>query len=160
MLTIQRLQECLQYSPDTGFFTWRIVRNRSAPVGTPAGCYNNYGYLCIKLDQKKYLVHRLAWFYTHGVWPVCTIDHVDGCKTNNQLKNLREATPAQQGQNIKKAKKHNKTGFLGVSKKREKWTSEVKIDGKRVRLGVFSTPEAAHEAYLSAKRAGHPFNTI
>lgn len=48
--------------------------------------------------------------------------------------------------------KSNKTGLLGVEKKKSgKFASRLNLDGERVNLGLFDTAEAAHEAYMKAK---------
>lgn len=52
------------------------------------------------------------------------------------------------------------TGFLGVEIKRSRFAARICLDGKRVSLGVFDSPEEAHFAYLMAKRKIHKGCTI
>jgi hypothetical protein len=59
--------------------------------------------------------------------------------------------------------KMNTSGYRGVShdRQRNKWTADIRSDGKRYRLGRFDTPEEAAMAYdKKAKEldAGHPLN--
>ena len=65
-------------------------------------------------------------------------------------------------QNLRKPHVDSCSGFLGVSwhKHACKWHAKITVDGKRNHLGSFATPEAAHEAYLLAKRKIHEGCTI
>jgi len=94
------------------------------------------------------------------------IDHIDGNPSNNNIYNIREASDGQNHQNLKKHKKHNKSGFLGVETlcngnlRKNPYSSRIRLNGVAKYLGMFKTPEEAHEAYLKAKREIHPFNTL
>ena len=98
ILTQARLQELLRYDPETGIFTSRIRRGRFPP-GVEVGTLTPRKRIHIHLDQKKYLAHRLAWFYKNGVWPKQEIDHINGVTTDNRLANLREVTTKQNSEN-------------------------------------------------------------
>ena len=37
----------------------------------------------VKVEDKQYAAHRLAWFYVHGEWPFACIDHIDGNPLND-----------------------------------------------------------------------------
>jgi len=41
-----------------------------------------------------------------------------------------------------------------------RFSAEIRIDGRRHYLGRFDTKDAAHAAYISAKRRLHPGRTI
>ena len=146
-LTAERLRELLHYDPETGAWTWVKPRNRINP-GDRAGWYNFYGYLRIRIDGWKYVASRLAFLYVLGRWPEAEIDHKDGNRLNNRWDNLREASHNENMWNMKR-RRDNASGFKGVTwdKHRRKWTAHIKIDGRHIRLGLFRTPEAAHEAY-------------
>ncbi len=48
------------------------------------------GYRAVFIARKWHRVHRLVWLAFKGPIPdVMTIDHIDRCKTNNKLSNLR-----------------------------------------------------------------------
>jgi HNH endonuclease/AP2 domain len=95
-----------------------------------------------------------------GKLPKAFIDHINGNPGDNAIENLREATQAENNQNIKGAQKNNSGGILGVRKRNQKWAAEICSRGIRYRLGRFATPEEARNAYLEAKRVLHPFNTL
>ena len=154
MLTQERLKKLLSYSPDTGEFG-RLVARGPRSKGAAAGSLS-HGYIQIMLDRRVYRAHRLAWLYTHGVWPVRDIDHIDGNKANNQIKNLREATDSENNCNVG-LKSNNTTGYKGVHfyKARNRFQAYAKINGKRIHLGYFPTAELASEAYQTFAKANH-----
>jgi len=162
MLTQSRLKELLHYDPETGVFTRRVDVTYNARAGDVAGTQMTVGYLSVGLDGCRYSCHRLAWLYMHGVWPSTHIDHIDGVRTNNRIVNLREANDAQNHQNRRAARKDSKSGLLGVSWHQHSrgWAACITTGGKSRHLGVFDTPELAHEAYLRAKHALHEFSTL
>lgn len=162
-LTHSRLLELLDYDPDTGLFTWRIrVNNNGADAGDMAGCINTIGYIQIGINGTRYLAHRLAFLYVTGKWPDADIDHINSIRSDNKWCNLRPATRSENLQNLKKAKKHNKCGLLGVRKNTsgKTWSSRIVLHRIETRLGTFGSPEEAHEAYLKAKEKLHPFSDL
>lgn len=160
MLTQARLKEFLSYDPDTGIFTWIKQRSRSTP-GSIAGCDDGRGYVVFQLDRKRHYAHRLAWLYVYGYIPGLEIDHMDGCKSNNRISNLRDVSSQINRQNLRKATARNvSTGVLGVRMLKGKYLSQITIDGKDRHLGTFDSPEDAHKAYLKAKREYHEGCTI
>lgn len=161
-ITQERLKEVLDYDSQTGIFTYRIfVKGSGRKIGEVAGCVTER-YVVINVDKQRYYAHRLAWFYVNGVWPEFEIDHKDTIKINNSIDNLRDVTHVGNNQNKIKAKRNNKTGFLGVSydKQRKRFVAQIKINGKQTTLGRFLTTEEAHQAYLCAKRIYHQGCTI
>ena len=160
-LNSTRLKELLQYNHDTGVFTWINNMGKRIKAGSEAGCLTRQGYVQIRIDAKSYAAHRLVWLYMYGSFPDCSIDHIDGDKTNNARANLRIATQAENCQNLKKSR--GSSGYLGVSKdttRNNRWKASIKLNGKQIHIGWFKTPLEAHEAYLKAKRLFHPFGTL
>lgn len=155
MLTQARLKEVLHYDARTGVFVWRQPAGRwgRIPAGTVAGNISHPG-ICIRIDGKLYLAHRLVWLYVFGRWPDDQIDHRDLDRTNNALLNLREANNSQ-NQGNQPLDKTNKSGYKGVSwsKSCNKWLANISIDNKSKYLGLFDTPEDAHAAYVAAASA-------
>jgi hypothetical protein len=161
MLSLERLKLLLNYDPLTGVFKWLVSTATNVKVGAVAGS-DSHGYLAIRIDGKRYLAHRLAWFYMHGNWPPSMIDHIDGCKSNNCLSNLRAVENGGNMQNKKVAHGNSKTGLIGVSpyKKTGKFKAQIGVNGKVRHIGYFDTPEEAHAAYLAEKRKLHECCTI
>ena len=154
------LKQLLHYDEDTGLFHWIKTNTNCVFVGTVAGSNGGKGYLQIQINGKCYKAHRLAWLYVYGEMPSSQIDHVNGIRNDNRINNLRLATSFQNIQNQKKAQKHNKTGFLGVTKKNGKYVARIGINNQRKWLGYYDTPELAHAVYLDEKRKLHEFCTI
>ena len=155
-IELNRVREVLAYDKNTGVFTWNEKPKQwRKGKSNIAGSLNTNGYLRIKVDGARYGAHRLAWFYVYGEWPKNDIDHIDGCRTNNAISNLRNVSRTVNMQNIRTAYSTNNVGVLGVSKKCNKWKAQIRLEGKNKHLGWFDAPELAHQAYLNAKRVHH-----
>lgn len=149
ILTAERLREVLDYNAETGVFVWKQRTGSRSVPGQVAGCDHSLGYRFVCVDGKRYKEHRLAWFYVHGVWPLGEVDHIDGSRNNNVISNLRDVSKSVNQQNLRAAKSHNKSGLLGVTKRKKGgWCA-------RITIGTFDTPEEAHAAYVEAKRRLH-----
>lgn len=158
ILTQARLKEVLSYDSATGIFTWLVNRRGPVKAGDAAGAVFGDSYVQIKIDGGQYRGHRLAWLYVTGNWPENHIDHRDQNKQNNAWANLREATPAENQQNMSKAFANSSSGLIGAAtRKNRKFTAAIRSGGKQINLGSFKTAEEAHAAYLKAKRELHPF---
>ena len=159
VLTHDRLKELLDYDSYTGLFTWIQDRSNRVLSGTMAGCINSYGYIAIRLLGSSYLAHRLAWFYIYGVWPAKHLDHINGERDDNRLANLREASDAEQQQNVKLTAA-NTSGHKGVSwnRRHKKWIAQIKAGGRYLYLGAFTEIEDAVAARAEGKRKYHTFN--
>jgi hypothetical protein len=156
-----RVRELLNYCPETGIFTRAITTGYRGchKAGDAVGSISCNGYFLIGIQRRQYAAHRLAWVIIHGYWPSADIDHIDGDRLNNSLRNLREATRSENNQNIREARKHNATKLLGASFRKDtgKYTARIVVDGKAFRLGCFKSAEEAHAAYIKAKSEIHPF---
>lgn len=158
--TIDRLNELFSYCPDTGTLTRKITTSPKTLAGTVAG-YLNDGYINVVVDQRTMRAHRVVWALYYGRYPENTIDHRDGVRSNNKIKNLRDITKAANCQNQRAAQAGNPTGLLGVHPRpSSRFQAVISVDGKNRYLGTYPTPEAAHEAYLQAKRVLHSSCTI
>jgi hypothetical protein len=148
------LKEVLTYCPDSGVFVWNCSRNGFVRAGQVAGSMSSKGYVYISIGYKKYQAHRLAWLWMRGNFPAKEIDHINGNPSDNRWCNLRYATRAQNQQNRKRAVV-NTSGLKGVSfhKQSGLWRARITAQGKRVHLGGFNCPTAAHIAYCKAAKA-------
>lgn len=108
------------------------------------------GYLVSKVVEdgklKKVYLHQYVWFYFNGVLPNI-IDHINGNKKDNSLKNLRNVT-AQQNQ-------FNRLSAKGYYFCKNKWRAMIRINNKLIHLGYFFTEIEARMAYLAAKKIYH-----
>jgi len=154
----------LAYNDLTGEFVWKNRQTNRVAIGSVAGSKNRKdGYIRIGISKKIYAAHRLAFIFMTGDWPPEDVDHIDGNKANNSWNNLRLASDQVNAQNLRRAKSSNKSsGLLGsfFNKSVNRWMSMIMIDGKNKYLGLFDTPEQAHEAYLTQKRKHHLGCTI
>ena len=155
----QRLRELLDYDAETGVFTWRVSQGRGY-AGAVAGTVRQDGYIAIKLDGRLYKAHRLAWLHEHGEFPDDEIDHINGDRSDNRPGNLRVVTRLINAQNRRRSQSNNRAGILGVSRHRNRWQAQIEVAGKNKHLGCFNTQEAAHAAYVAAKRQTHEGCTL
>ncbi len=167
-LTQARLKELLHYDQETGVFTWLSrpltdFKNKNSYrtwntryPGKPAGVVTSHGYVKIAIDDFQQYAHRLAWLYMTGEWPTFLIDHINEHRSDNKFKNLREATDTQNRRNRRNARSDASLSLRGVTRKGNKYLARCGIGGNYKHLGMFSTIEEAHAAYMDevTKRAG------
>ena len=157
--TVDEVRAALDYSEDTGQFRWKYNVANHKRAGKIAGGLDN-GYWVIGINKRHYGAHRLAWVITKGHWPELFIDHINGDRADNRFCNLREASPLINQQNQRRANIRNKTGLLGVSVQRKKFAAVIQVGGRQLTVGLFDSPEQAHQAYVEAKRKHHAGCTI
>lgn len=154
----------LRYDAGTGKLFWKKSPNRRKPVGTEAGSKTRLGYLSVCIGGKRYMAHRRAFLLSTGAWPDQEIDHVDGDGLNNRLENLRDVSRVINRENQRRAGKNNKSGILGVYVRpnsiKSPFFSTIVVRGRVLHLGGFTSAEAAHAAYIDAKRRYHEGNTL
>lgn len=154
----------LSYDPAYGVFKWLVDVGRYGRIkaGSEAGGIDSNGYVLIRLLGHRYSAHRLAWFYVFGQWPKEQIDHINGCRSDNRIDNLRPASHLLNAQNIHRLQSNNTSGFMGVSwhKGTKRWVAQMWINRKNTTLGYFADPAEAGAAYIEAKRKHHIGCTI
>lgn len=156
--SIQRLRELFEVRPDGALV--RLVQAGPRPKGSIAGCKSPDGYTKVSVDNVDLQAHRVVFAITQGRWPALDIDHIDGDRSNNAPANLREVTRRVNLQNQRNASPGNSSGLLGANRVRGKFQARITVDGRSKCVGTFDTAQAAHEAYLRAKRALHEGCTI
>ena len=141
----------------TGELTWAVRKVRAAP-GSRAGTPQTDGYWQVGIDRVKHVVHRVVWLWWYGQWPQQFIDHINGDKGDNRLENLRDVTASVNGQNQKTRGRATTTGLLGAfyCARKDVYRSSISVGPRRIELGTFETAEAAHAAYIEAKKRFHP----
>lgn len=160
-LTAQRLIALLRYAPDNGSFTWLVQRGQRVRPGDIAGHVGKSGYVEIGIDGCAYYGHRLAFLAMTGKWPEAHVDHINGHRADNRWANLRGADRSVNMQNRRSPSAGNRSGFLGVHAHLSgKFAARIRVGEKNVYLGVFASAEAAHQAYVDAKRRLHAGGTL
>ena len=117
---------------------------------------NKNGYRHGRINQRTYLAHRVIWAIHYGEWPNGEIDHINGCKTDNRIENLRIASPSENRCNRGK-QGNNTSGYKWVyfNKRLSHWYAEIRKDGKKVYLGSCKNPEDAHRLYTNSMEKYH-----
>ena len=158
--TLDKAMDELHYDIDKGIFTWKRPQKRNQiKAGSEAGSLMKNGYMCIGIDGQRIYSHRLAWYFIYGHMPLSGIDHIDGNKLNNSIKNLRQAVHSENAQNIKR-QSNNTSGHTGVHwhKQIGKWHAYVNVNKKRVSAGCFNDFDDAVNARIGLKAKLHKFN--
>lgn len=154
------------YSREEGVLRWKNPPKHARGIaGDPAGSLHPSGYIIVGIGGGKYPAHRVIWLMETGAWPEGEIDHINGIRHDNRWENLRDVSTAVNQQNQREGQAGSRSGLLGVypnpGSQRNPWKALIKPDGgKLMHLGSFPTPEAAHDAYLAAKRSMHEGCTI
>ena len=156
MLTQKELKDILNYSLETGVFTWKVNMSQSVKAGHIAGTLEAKGYIRIGVQGKYTRAHRLAWLYVYGYLPKGFLDHIDGNPSNNRIGNLRECTNNENMKN-RKIDRSNTSGYKGVSwhKHRCMWVARAMLNKKSYSLGYFDTPEKASAVYQEFTKLHH-----
>jgi len=84
ILTLERLNEVLEWDDEIGNFKWRIKLSKKTRIGDVAG-KNTY---LIRIDGVSYIKTRLSWFKHYGYWPVDCVLLRDGDSKNIRPENL------------------------------------------------------------------------
>ena len=92
--------------------------------------------------------HHYAYFMTYGNVDFTMLDHINRDRSDNRICNLRIVTHQENCFN------NNYKGY-SWDINRNKWKSQIRIDGKSIHLGRYDTEEEARQAYLIAKEKYH-----
>ena len=113
--------------------------------------------LCKDGKNKNIKIHVLVAMAFLGHVPggyKIVVDHIDNNRLNNHVSNLQLIT---QRENSSKDRKNGTSQYTGVVwyKSANKWKSQITINGKLKHLGLFTSEEAAAEAYQNALKMYH-----
>lgn len=127
----------------TKYGEWRVSRAKTRRDG--------YCHISVYVDgkKKKKLRHRMVWMaFNYFIPPSVKCDHKSRNHRDNRLCNLRRATNSLNGANRSSAK-GSSSKYLGVcwDKRRKKWIAQIKVNGKKRRLGSFDDEKDAARAY-------------
>ncbi len=108
--------------------------------------YAMHSIYSLKGKQTNIYMHRQI-FKLKGVGLPAKVDHQDRNGLNNQWHNLRPVNNNQSNQNRGK-NSNNTSGYIGVSRSREKWhVKAANKSGQVVSLGSFDNPVTAAHIY-------------
>ena len=159
-IPLDNLREMFEYDHAVGTLRWRVNR-RSVKAGEIAGCAHSEGYVVIRFDGELYFAHRLIYALCHGRITSEVIDHVNGCRNDNRIENLRLVSASTNQQNLRKSLSNNKIGLLGVTRTPQgRFKAQISAPGRPVHIGHYDSPEEAHAAYVAVKREVHMGCTI
>lgn len=111
---------------------------------------NGRGYVQVPLsrDGKRFnrLVHRIVYDSFVGLSGVdyMSVNHRNGCKTDNRLCNLEEVPHRK---NVSLALSTGRDLPVGVYRMRKKFSSSAKVKSKNYNLGIYTDPLIAGKAY-------------
>lgn len=182
VITPDLCRQLLRFEPETGRLYWRVRTPDLFPgtaMRSPQHACNNWnaryagqeaftsidgrGYRVGAIKDRLFRAHRVAFAVWHGRWPSGFIDHKNGIRTDNRPANMREVDCATNLQNLQGVTARNTgSNLLGVTliKSSGRYLARIQTAGRVQHLGVHATPEAAHEAYITAKRRLHKGCTI
>lgn len=171
------LRKLLRYEPDTGKLFWRerdielfndsrrsakydcSVWNKRYANTEALGCLNSQGYKHGSILGSSLRAHRVIFAIYYGYWPVGQIDHINGIRSDNRIKNLRDVTKLENSKNQKR-RADNKSGFCGVGwdSRVGKWQARIMANSTRKHLGYFDNLQSAIDARMNAeiKYGYHP----
>ena len=146
------------YDKFSGYLYWKKTLSPRCPEGSKAGSSSSSsGYVQVQVNKKMIAAHRIIYEMEYGKIPEgMVIDHINGCKTDNRLENLRLATKAQNVWNAG-IRSTNTSGYRGVSwsKRMSKWQAQIRAYPKVLHIGFFETKEDAYQARLKAEKEYH-----
>ncbi|SAZ36591.1 AP2 domain [Enterobacter kobei] len=88
LMSVGDIRDLIDYNAETGVLTAK-VNFSGRQAGSVIGSQTWQGYYAFSLFGKKCFAHRLAWLLHYGEWPSQPIDHINGIKTDNSIRNLR-----------------------------------------------------------------------
>lgn len=169
--TPEELRQLLRYEPETGKLFWRerpvelfaaggkFTKEHGAKVWNARWANQEAftatakeGYKVGAVFFKTMRAHRVIWAIVHGNWPKEQVDHINGMRSDNRITNLRCVSDAENKKNMKRYS-NNVSGKAGVSwySRIAKWSAEIKVHGRKIRLGQFNVLEDAIAAREAAE---------
>ena len=171
--TAEQLRQLLRYDPETGKLFWfrrpasmfkahshEVTWNKRFADKEAFTSLTAEGYLQGTILGWRYNAHRVIWAMVHNEWPKSHLDHINGCRSDNRMVNLRMVSDQANARNQKRYSS-NTSGVTGVQwhKAAAKWTANIRSDhGRNLYLGLFDDFNDAVSARKAAEvRLGyHP----
>lgn len=131
-----------------GHLFWKDVRFRREKG--PLGTLNSRGYLTLNLrflEKPSFTtVHRIVWVVCYGENAHGQVDHINGCRIDNRLENLRVCSRSQNRMNSRPDLKTKHT-YKGITDKKSYYEASITKSGKKEYLGSSSNPKEAALIY-------------
>ncbi len=126
-------------------FYWQASWNKAAN--------SFYAHRGAKKDDLKNFgrqMHRIIMKAPRGLF----VDHINHNGLDNRRCNLRLATSSENMMN-QRTLRETSSGLKGAYPIKNRWTSKITVNGKRIYLGTFETAHDAHLAYCAAALKYH-----
>lgn len=144
------------HTPEQALARYRIEPTEGKvynSIGQEVGNEGSDGYYRLTLygEGKKWTIRRCrVIFWKHyGRWPELELDHEDRNKHNDKISNLKETSHSDQM--INRRLSDNRELPVGVYLRTRMRNKPYAAVFKGKHLGLFASPEEAHQAYLTAK---------
>ena len=102
-------------------------------------------FLYVRIKPHKTFLHRAIM----NPQPTYVVDHINRNTLDNRRSNLQVVTIQENLRNQKRP--NNKTGFNGVAVFKDRFTAQIKVNYKKIHLGVFKTIKEAAQARKEAE---------
>lgn len=154
VLTIERLDRLFAIDIANG----RLYRKHNSGLhywvmGEAGSICTGHPYVKICIDNNRYYLHDVLWFYEHHQWPRGVVDHINGDTYDNRIVNLRDVSIRENCNNQEKHRNGKLPGAQWHSGKHV-WYALIRFDGIQYYLGDFKNEREAHEAYCYARDNG------
>lgn len=100
------------------------------------------------IEHRRVLMHRLIMCADRGFM----VDHINHNGLDNRRANLRVCTNAENRRNSVGRPRVRLARFKGIRLMRGKWAANIKVSGKSIHIGTYSTDAEAAQAYDAAAR--------
>lgn len=159
------ISEYYEYIEDELGFVFKKAnaRRNTHRIGQRIGNrHPDYGYVSVKIKGRYYREHHLVFLLFNKRLPEDEIDHINKVQWDNRIENLRECA---RGQNCAHRSNtwNTQSGYRGVHlhKKTGKWEAGIRVNKKRIYLGLYEDKVEAAKAYdEEAKKHFGDFATL
>ena len=149
MSLFKRFNEVFRYNPKTGRLYWKKKPHPCASnmaIGEEAGMLHVLGYRNVKLDRKRFKVHRVIWeMHNNEISDKMEIDHINHVRDDNRMENLRLITK-KENLNNKAKYRNNKSGYPGVIWHNNRWEVTIGGNGRGRYVGRYNIYQDAVNA--------------